>query len=90
MSGGSAAIAFLVAIVTNYVTAQPPEWAENTVLVWSAFGALAVVSLGLFFWERRLAAGAPGRRCAARAARSDRSRRALDEPAGGLGTGAGA
>ncbi|WP_257139902.1 tetratricopeptide repeat protein, partial [Streptomyces sp. or20] len=57
MSGGSAAIAFLVAIVTNYVTAQPPEWAENTVLVWSAFGALAVVSLGLFFWERRLAAG---------------------------------
>ncbi|WP_327332758.1 FxSxx-COOH system tetratricopeptide repeat protein [Streptomyces anulatus] len=43
--------------MTNYVTAQPPEWAENTVLVWSAFGALAVVSLGLFFWERRLAAG---------------------------------
>ncbi|WP_257132836.1 tetratricopeptide repeat protein, partial [Streptomyces sp. rh195] len=57
VSGGSAAIAFLVAIVTNYVTAQPPEWAENTVLVWSAFGALAVMSLGLFFWERRLAAG---------------------------------
>ncbi|MEV7052352.1 FxSxx-COOH system tetratricopeptide repeat protein [Streptomyces anulatus] len=57
MSGGSAAVAFLVAIVTNYVTAQPPEWAENTVLVWSAFGALAVVSLGLLFWERRLAAG---------------------------------
>ncbi|MGW5925960.1 AAA family ATPase [Streptomyces anulatus] len=59
MSGGSAAIAFLVAIVTNYVTAELPEWAENTVLVWSAFGALAVVSLGLFFWERRLAAGPP-------------------------------
>ncbi|MFJ3561398.1 tetratricopeptide repeat protein, partial [Streptomyces anulatus] len=57
MSGSSAALAFLVAIVTNYVTAQPPEWAENTVLVWSVFGALAVVSLGLFFWERRLAAG---------------------------------
>ncbi|WP_405479166.1 tetratricopeptide repeat protein [Streptomyces anulatus] len=57
VSGGSAAIAFLVAIVTNYVTAQPPEWAENTALVWSAFGSLAVVSLGLFFWERRLAAG---------------------------------
>ncbi|WP_330323459.1 FxSxx-COOH system tetratricopeptide repeat protein [Streptomyces anulatus] len=59
MSGGSAAIAFLVGIVTNYVTAELPEWAENTVLVWSAFGALAVVSLGLFFWERRLAAGPP-------------------------------
>ncbi|MFD7799075.1 tetratricopeptide repeat protein [Streptomyces anulatus] len=59
VSGGSAAIAFLVAIVTNYVTAQPPEWAENTVLVWSAFGALAIVSLGLLFWERRLAAGSP-------------------------------
>ncbi|MEV7114199.1 tetratricopeptide repeat protein, partial [Streptomyces anulatus] len=43
--------------MTNYVTAELPEWAENTVLVWSAFGALAVVSLGLFFWERRLAAG---------------------------------
>lgn len=43
--------------MTNYVTAQPPEWAENTALVWSAFGSLAVVSLGLFFWERRLAAG---------------------------------
>ncbi|MFF2231223.1 hypothetical protein, partial [Streptomyces anulatus] len=41
--------------MTNYVTAQPPKWAENTVLVWSAFGALAVVSLGLLFWERRLA-----------------------------------
>ncbi|MFD7218471.1 tetratricopeptide repeat protein, partial [Streptomyces cyaneofuscatus] len=59
MSGSSAAIAFLVAIVTNYVTAQPPKWAENTVLVWSVFGALAIVSLGLFFWERRLAAQAP-------------------------------
>ncbi|MFF2236538.1 AAA family ATPase, partial [Streptomyces anulatus] len=59
VSGGSAAVAFLVGIVTNYVTAELPEWAENTVLVWSAFGALAVVSLGLFFWERRLAAGPP-------------------------------
>ncbi|MFD4335533.1 tetratricopeptide repeat protein, partial [Streptomyces rubiginosohelvolus] len=59
VSGSSAAIAFLVAIVTNYVTAQPPKWAENTVLVWSVFAGLAVVSLGLFFWERRLAAGAP-------------------------------
>ncbi|MFI5905267.1 FxSxx-COOH system tetratricopeptide repeat protein [Streptomyces cyaneofuscatus] len=48
-----------MAIVTNYVTAQPPKWAENTLLVWSVFGALAVVSLGLFFWERRLAAQAP-------------------------------
>ncbi|WP_239576223.1 tetratricopeptide repeat protein [Streptomyces californicus] len=46
--------------MTNYVTAQPPKWAENTVLVWSVFGALAVVSLGLLFWERRLAAGEPG------------------------------
>ncbi|MEU3879608.1 tetratricopeptide repeat protein [Streptomyces californicus] len=45
--------------MTNYVTAQPPKWAENTVLVWSVFGALAVVSLGLLFWERRLAAGEP-------------------------------
>ncbi|MGW4221687.1 tetratricopeptide repeat protein [Streptomyces bacillaris] len=52
-------VAFLVAIVTNYVTAEPPGWAENTVVVWAVFGALAVVSLGLFFWERRLAAGAP-------------------------------
>ncbi|WP_406145503.1 FxSxx-COOH system tetratricopeptide repeat protein [Streptomyces anulatus] len=45
--------------MTNYVTAELPEWAENGVLVWSVFGALAVVSLGLFFWERRLAAGSP-------------------------------
>lgn len=52
-------VAFLVAIVTNYVTAQPPKWAENTLLAWSVFGALAMVSLGLFFWERRLAAQAP-------------------------------
>ncbi|MEU2295549.1 FxSxx-COOH system tetratricopeptide repeat protein [Streptomyces bacillaris] len=59
MSGSSAVVAFLVAIVTNYVTAEPPGWAENTIVVWSVFGALAVVSLGLFFWERRLAAGAP-------------------------------
>ncbi|MEV7496211.1 tetratricopeptide repeat protein, partial [Streptomyces anulatus] len=57
MSGGSAAVAFLVAIVTNYVTAQPPKWAENTVLVWSVFGGLAIVSLGLLLWERRLAGG---------------------------------
>ncbi|MFE9460697.1 hypothetical protein [Streptomyces californicus] len=56
VSGGSAAVAFLVAIVTNYVTAQPPKWAENTAVVWSVFGALAVVSLGLLFWDRRLAA----------------------------------
>ncbi|WP_424569870.1 tetratricopeptide repeat protein, partial [Streptomyces sp. CH-036] len=48
-----------MAIVTNYVTAQPPKWAENTTLVWSVFAGLAVVSLGLFFWERRLATGAP-------------------------------
>ncbi|MFD3818431.1 tetratricopeptide repeat protein [Streptomyces rubiginosohelvolus] len=59
VSGSSAGIAFLVAIVTNYVTAQPPKWAENTILVWSVFAGLALVSLGLFFWERRLAAGAP-------------------------------
>ncbi|MGW7400959.1 tetratricopeptide repeat protein [Streptomyces cyaneofuscatus] len=59
MSGSSAAIAFLVAIVTNYVTAQPPKWAENTVLVWSVFAGLAIVSLGLLFWERRLAVQAP-------------------------------
>ncbi|MER7750310.1 tetratricopeptide repeat protein, partial [Streptomyces bacillaris] len=52
-------VAFLVAIVTNYVTAELPGWAENKVLVWAVFGALAVVSLGLLFWERRLAAGAP-------------------------------
>ncbi|MER7943595.1 ATP-binding protein [Streptomyces sp. NPDC094458] len=58
-AGSSAVVAFLVAIVTNYVTAQPPKWAENTLLVWSVFGALAMVSLGLFFWERRLAAQAP-------------------------------
>ncbi|WP_257137686.1 tetratricopeptide repeat protein, partial [Streptomyces sp. st115] len=45
--------------MTNYVTAQPPKWAENTVLVWSVFAGLAIVSLGLFFWERRLAAEAP-------------------------------
>ncbi|MEU7332801.1 AAA family ATPase [Streptomyces parvus] len=45
--------------MTNYVTAQPPKWAENTILVWSVFAGLAVVSLGLFFWERRLAAEAP-------------------------------
>lgn len=59
VSGGSAGIAFLVGIVTNYVTAELPKWAENTILVWSVFAGLAVVSLGLFFWERRLAAGAP-------------------------------
>ncbi|MFF7497167.1 tetratricopeptide repeat protein, partial [Streptomyces rubiginosohelvolus] len=45
--------------MTNYVTAELPKWAENTLLVWSVFGALAVVSLGLFFWERRLATEAP-------------------------------
>ncbi|MFJ2851223.1 hypothetical protein [Streptomyces rubiginosohelvolus] len=87
VSGSSAGIAFLVAIVTNYVTAQPPKWAENTILVWSVFGVLAVVSLGLFFWERRRGAG---RWCAACAARADRRRRALDEPAYGPGPGAGA
>ncbi|MEV7699975.1 FxSxx-COOH system tetratricopeptide repeat protein [Streptomyces sp. NPDC086779] len=41
-------------MVTNYVTANPPKWAENNPVVWSVFGSLAVVSIGLLFWERRL------------------------------------
>lgn len=48
-------VAILVAIVTNYVTANPPQWAENTPVAWSVFGILAVGSLGLLLWERRLA-----------------------------------
>ncbi|MGW3747228.1 AAA family ATPase, partial [Streptomyces sp. NPDC005146] len=48
-------VAILVAIVTNYVTANPPKWAENTPVVWSVFGILAAGSLGLLLWERRLA-----------------------------------
>ncbi|MGA5474193.1 tetratricopeptide repeat protein [Streptomyces arboris] len=42
-------------MVTNYVTANPPTWAENSLLVWSVFGVLGAVSLGLVLWERRLA-----------------------------------
>ncbi|SDE39598.1 AAA domain-containing protein, partial [Streptomyces sp. LaPpAH-199] len=41
-----------LAVVTNYVTAQPPKWAENTILVWSVFAALAIVLLGLPFLLR--------------------------------------
>lgn len=48
-------VAILVAIVTNYVTANPPQWAENTPVAWSVFGILAAGSLGLLLWERRLA-----------------------------------
>ncbi|MFF2174758.1 hypothetical protein [[Kitasatospora] papulosa] len=55
----------LVAMVTNYVTGNPPKWAENAFVVWSVFGALAVVSIGLLLWERRLERGARGRRGAA-------------------------
>ncbi|MEU9529655.1 MULTISPECIES: tetratricopeptide repeat protein [Streptomyces] len=47
-------VTILVAMVTNYVTANPPKWAENNLVVWSVIGALAVVSIGLLFWERRL------------------------------------
>ncbi len=57
VSGGSAVATILVAMVTNYVTANPPKWAENNLVVWSLFGALAVVSIGLLLWERRLGSG---------------------------------
>ncbi|MFE1545737.1 AAA family ATPase [Streptomyces microflavus] len=55
VSGGTAVVTILVAMVTNYVTANPPTWAENSLLVWSVFGVLGAVSLGLVLWERRLA-----------------------------------
>ncbi|OXY96373.1 tetratricopeptide repeat protein [Streptomyces sp. 2R] len=56
-------VTILVAMVTNYVTADPPKWTENNPAVWSLFGALAVVSIGLLFWERHLtdAVAAEGR-----------------------------
>ncbi|MFD9340570.1 tetratricopeptide repeat protein [Streptomyces sp. NPDC060049] len=44
--------------MTNYVTANPPEWAESGPVVWSLFVLLAAGSLSLLLWERRLA-GAP-------------------------------
>lgn len=47
VSGGTAVVTILVAMVTNYVTANPPTWAENSLLVWSVFGVLGAVSLGL-------------------------------------------
>ncbi|MFI8164497.1 tetratricopeptide repeat protein, partial [Streptomyces microflavus] len=47
-------------MVTNYVTANPPTWAENSLLVWSVFGVLGAVSLGLVLWERRLAGDPEG------------------------------
>ncbi|WP_203184984.1 FxSxx-COOH system tetratricopeptide repeat protein [Streptomyces pratensis] len=60
VSGGSAVVTVLIAMVTNYVTANPPGWAENNPVVWSVFGALAVASIGLLLWERRLAVATEG------------------------------
>lgn len=57
VSGGSAVVTILVAVVTNYVTTSPPKWAENDFVVWFVLGALAVVSIGLLLWERRLGSG---------------------------------
>ncbi|MEU9106934.1 FxSxx-COOH system tetratricopeptide repeat protein [Streptomyces xanthophaeus] len=52
-------MAILVALVTNYVTENPPHWAQNGPVVWSVFVLLAAGSLCLLLLERRLT-GAQG------------------------------
>lgn len=54
VSTGSAVVVVLEAVVTNYVTTEPPEWAQNKLVVWSVFVALAAGSVTLQLWDRRL------------------------------------
>ncbi|MEU2076887.1 tetratricopeptide repeat protein [Streptomyces sp. NPDC013489] len=58
---GSGALALVaLAVVTNYVTSSVPTWAENPWTVWGVFTALAVTSLLLQLWGRRLDTNAGG------------------------------
>ncbi|MGW5464903.1 FxSxx-COOH system tetratricopeptide repeat protein [Streptomyces sp. NPDC003996] len=45
--------------VANYASAAVPGWAAHTWVVWSVFGVLVAVSVGLLLWGRRLDGGTP-------------------------------
>nr|MDT0516346.1 tetratricopeptide repeat protein [Streptomyces sp. DSM 41633] len=45
-------------VITNYVTAVVPTWAQDPRLVWPAFGVLIVAAVVLQFWAKSLDAGA--------------------------------
>ncbi|MER6477123.1 tetratricopeptide repeat protein [Streptomyces filamentosus] len=49
-----------LAVVTNYVTASVPDWADNPWIVWGVFGAFVMAVLVLHLWGRRLDAEAGG------------------------------
>ncbi|MFE5793105.1 FxSxx-COOH system tetratricopeptide repeat protein [Streptomyces sp. NPDC056503] len=64
VASGGALVTMGLAVVTNYVTASLPGWAENPWIVWGVFGVLVVTALLLHLWGRRLdadAGGPPGR-----------------------------
>ncbi|MCC0093245.1 tetratricopeptide repeat protein [Streptomyces flavotricini] len=62
----------VVALVTNYVTAEVPGWAKIPWLVWSVLAILVVVAVGLGLWNRHLDAGAGSAAGPARLAPVDR------------------
>ncbi|MCX5434745.1 tetratricopeptide repeat protein (plasmid) [Streptomyces sp. NBC_00257] len=40
--------------MTNYASAAVPQWAAHAWVIWPVFGALALTSVSLLLWERRL------------------------------------
>ncbi|MER8047711.1 FxSxx-COOH system tetratricopeptide repeat protein [Streptomyces sp. NPDC094032] len=49
-----------LAVVTNYVTAAVPDWANDPWVVWGVFGVLVLAALGLHLYGRRLDAAESG------------------------------
>ncbi|MGX2995012.1 tetratricopeptide repeat protein [Streptomyces sp. JNUCC 64] len=60
ITGSGAGVMVALAVVTNYVTASVPKWAEEPLILWSVFGTLAVATLVLQVWGRRLDANSGG------------------------------
>lgn len=54
MSGLGALVTLTLGPVTNYASAAVPQWAAHAWVIWPVFGALALTSVSLLLWERRL------------------------------------
>jgi Flp pilus assembly protein TadD len=50
----TALLAAVLGPVTNYASAAVPDWAARPWVIWPIFAVLAVASVGLLLWERRL------------------------------------
>ncbi|MFD6930083.1 tetratricopeptide repeat protein [Streptomyces sp. NPDC059945] len=59
VAGAAGLVTALLGPVTNYASNTVPQWASHAWAVWSAFGVLVSVSIGLLLWGRRLDAAVP-------------------------------